>query len=478
VIISPDKIDQWAASADLIVVGYGIAGVCGAIEGCEGGLSVLTLERGCGAIGSSAMASGHFYLGGGTAVQHACGFEDSARATADYWIAASQAPDRGKIEAFAAGGVALFDWLEARGVPFDRSYFPSKAVIQEGRDCLIWTGNERVWPFRDKAAPAPRGHKVAWDGKEGAGGVAMRHLVAHADKVGVDARFDMRVDRLVMEDGRVVGVGARHFGERRYFRANHGVLLAGGGFGRNPEMMARHLARFDGVIILGGEYDDGGVIALGQAAGGAVENMDGMLVTSPIYPPEQLVKGILVNREGRRFVAEDSYHTRTSVSIVDQSDGIAYLIVDSAVFAYPDWYIQANQRLVDGFETIAGMEARLEMPDGALQATMADYDAHAADGEDPTFHKHPDWLKPLDEGPWAAFDFSFGRAGYNGFTLGGLSISADAEVLGKDGQPLPGLYAAGACASMLAQDAYNYASGISLACGAFFGRQAARHARG
>ena len=477
-ILDAAEIAGWAGTADLIGVGYGIAGVCGAIEAREAGASVLVLERGSGPIGSSAMASGHFYLGGGTAVQTACGFGDSARATADYWTAVSRTPDRAKIEAFAAGGVALFDWLEARGVPFDRSYFPTKAVIQEGRDCLIWTGNERVWPFRDTAAPAPRGHKVSWDDKEGASGLAMRRLVEHAETIGVDARFDMAVDTLLTEGGRVVGVGARHFGERLYFKAGKGVLLAGGGFGRNPGMMARHLARFEGVTILGGEYDDGGVIALGQEAGGAVEHMDGMLVTSPIYPPEQLVKGILVNRDGKRFVAEDSYHTRTSVSITDQPEGIAYLIVDSAVFAYPDWHVQANQRLVDGFETIAEMEARLEIPEGALQATMADYDAHAVKGEDPLFHKHPEWLKSLDEGPWAAFDFSFGRAGFNGFTLGGLRISANAEVLNAAGEPIPGLYAAGACSSMLAQDAYNYASGISLACGAFFARQAARHAGG
>jgi 3-oxo-5alpha-steroid 4-dehydrogenase len=472
-----DAIEIWTAEVDFIVVGYGIAGVCGAIEARAGGLSVLVLERSSGCSGSSAMASGHFYLGGGTAVQTACGFADSAQALTDYLAAVTDAPERDKIEAFAAGSVELFDWLEACGVPFDRSYFPTKAVIQEGRECLIWTGNERVWPFCDQAQPAPRGHKVAWDGKDGAGGLAMRRLVAHAGQIGVDARYDVQVDSLVMQDGQVIGVGANHFGERLYFRAKHGVLLAGGGFGRNPAMMARHLARFAGVTILGGEHDDGGVIQLGEAAGGTTAHMNGMLVTSPIYPPEQLVQGILVNCAGRRFVTEDSYHTRTSLAIIEQPEGIAYLIVDSATFAYPDWYQQANQSLIDGFETIAEMEARLAISDGAMQATMAEYNRQAAAGEDPAFGKHPDWLKPLDEGPWAAFDFSFGRAGFNGFTLGGLRISVHAEVLDGRDKPIPGLYAAGACASMLAHDANNYASGISLAGGAFFGRQAAHHAR-
>lgn len=474
--VDAGKVATWSAEADLVVVGYGIAGVCAAIEARKAGARVIVLERTSGCTGSTSVASGQFYLGGGTAVQSACGFSDSAEAVSDYLTAVSRRPDKAKIDAFAQANVELFDWLEACGVPFDRSYFPSKAVVQPGRDCLIWTGNERVWPFREQAHPAPRGHKVAFDGQEGAGGLALRKLADHADRTGVEVLYDRIADSLVMDGSAVVGVRVRHFGEEQYVRARKGVMLAGGGFGRNEGMMRRYLSRFEGVNIVGGQYEDGAAIRLGMAAGGTVENMDGILVTSPIYPPEQLVKGILVNRNGQRFVAEDSYHTRTSISIIEQLDGIAYLILDSDVFAYPEWDEIANQQLVDGFETIEEMETRLNLPAGALQSTLAEYNRHAAQGEDPEFGKHPGWLKPLDQGPWAAFDISFGRAIFNAFTLGGLRISADAQVLDEQGTPVPGLYAAGACAAMLAQDAWNYASGISLACGAFFGRQAGRHA--
>ncbi len=477
-LLSIGDVPEWAGVSDFLVVGYGIAGVCGAIAAREAGAGVLALERTSGCTGSTAVASGHFYLGGGTKVQTACGFSDSAEALADYLAATTKRPDKAKIDAFAKGSVDLFDWLEERGVPFERSYFPSKAVVQPGRECLIWTGNEKVWPFRDMARPAPRGHKIAYDGQEGAGGLALQRLADHAARIGVDLRHDVVVDGLVIDGTAVVGVRAHHFGEVLFFRGRNGVLLAGGGFGRNADMMVRYLSRFDGVNIVGGQYEDGAAIQLGMAAGGAVENMDGILVTSPIYPPEQLVKGILVNQHGKRFVAEDSYHTRTSIAIMDQPDGVAYLIVDSEIFAYPEWHEHANQRLVDGFGTIAEMEAGLQIPDGALQATLAQYNRSAAMASDPQLEKHADWLKPLDEGPWAAFDLSFGRAIYNAFTLGGLRISAHGEVLDVAGHVIPGLYAAGACAAMLAQDAWNYASGISLASGAFFGLQAGRHAAG
>jgi predicted oxidoreductase len=107
---------------------------------------------------------------------------------------------------------------------------------------------------------------------------------------------------------------------------------------------------------------------------------------------------------------------------------------------------------------------------------MSEYNHHAAERRDPEFHKDPEWVKPLTAGPWAAFDFSYGRAKFYGFTLGGLRISADGEVLDGRGEPVAGLYAAGACASMLAHDSHNYASGISLSAGSFFGRRAGRHA--
>src|SRR3984957_11958928 len=259
-IIPSGDVDSWSKSADVIVVGYGIAGVCAAIAAREAGAAALVLERSGGCNGSTAVAAGHFYLGGGTAVQTACGVRGGAPALSAYLTAGSSAPDGEKIAAFAQGSAAHFDWLEARGVPFDRSYYPFKAVIQPGRDCLIWTGNERVWPFRDQARPAPRGHKVAFEGLEGGGALALNNLAAHAKAIGVEAVFDTKVDALISEGDRIVGVRARQFGEWRYIRALRGVVLAAGGFSQNAEMMERYLPRFRETNIMSGAYDDGSAI--------------------------------------------------------------------------------------------------------------------------------------------------------------------------------------------------------------------------
>jgi predicted oxidoreductase len=71
---------------------------------------------------------------------------------------------------------------------------------------------------------------------------------------------------------------------------------------------------------------------------------------------------------------------------------------------------------------------------------------------------------------------SLGRAMYSGFTLGGLAVTIDGQVQREDGSVVPGLYAAGACALNVTQDAKGYASGTQLGEGSFFGRRAGAHA--
>ena len=201
--------------------------------------------------------------------------------------------------------------------------------------------------------------------------------------------------------------------------------------------------------------------------------MDQAFITAPFYPPAQLVTGIVVNKEGKRFVAEDSYHSRTSGFVMDQPDQAAYLIVDSAHIEHPDFPLCP---FIDGWETVEEMEQALGIPTGELAETLASYNENAARKEDPDFHKHPDWLEPQDTGPWGAYDLTLGKAMYAGFTMGGMRVALDGEVQREDGSVIEGLYAAGACAVNIAQDGKGYASGTQLAEGSYFGRRAGRHA--
>lgn len=468
-----DDVPHWDDEADVVVVGLGMAGACAAIEAAASA-DVLVLERAGAGGGTSAMAAGQIYLGGDTPTQVATGHQDTVSAMYDYLTAVTPDPELDKIRLYCEGSVDHFNWLDAQGVRIERTFYAGKAVFQPGTEGLMWTGNEKVWPYRDQAVPAPRGHKVAAPAETG-GRTAMTALIAQVEELGTRVRYDTGATALVLDDrGDVAGVRTSSFGSTGYVRARRGVLLTAGGYVMNPAMLTAYTPRLSGNFLpLGTPHDDGLGIRLGVSAGGATRHMDGAFLSAPFYPPASLLKSIIVNREGKRFVAEDSYHGRTAAFVFDQPDQVAYLIVDEANFGRPEIPLAP---FIDGWDTAAEMAAALGIPEDALTSTLAEYDAHAADGKDPAFGKHADWLTPLGEGPFAAFDLTPGNATYVCFTLGGLATSADGEVLGADGAPIGGLYAAGACASNIAQDSVGYSSGTCLGEASFFGRRAGRHA--
>ena len=466
----------WNDEADILIIGYGIAGACAALEARRAGASVLVIERASGGGGASAVSCGIFYLGGGTPVQTACGYQDTPENMYRYLAASIQPSNPDALRAFCEGSVDHFNWLEAQGVPFERTAYPGKAMFLMSTECLMSTGNESVWPFRDIATPVMRGHAVAAEG-DSAGGAAMTALFAACESAGVRVLYDGRVTELITGDaGSVAGVHLRQAGNTLHVRANGAVIIAAGGFSFNRSMVKTHIPLLSETAEpFGVPYNDGSGIALGQSVGGTVEAMHGVVGTASFYPPADLIKGVLVNSHGERFVAEDSYHGRTASHIMTQPDQVAYLIVDSDIFAYPELKFP-HHTLVDGWDTVPEMEAGLGLPTGSLQRTLAEYNADATLGSDTQFHKHGDWLKPLDSPPFAAFDVSFSRSTYLYLTLGGLCTNRHGEVLGSSGLPLGGLYAVGGSAAHLPQSGMSYASGLSLATGSFFGRQAGQHA--
>ncbi|TNM50181.1 FAD-binding protein [Nocardioides albidus] len=471
--LSPSVLGEGPETYDVVVVGFGIAGGCAALEAARAGARVLLLERAAVHGGTSSMSGGHFYLGGGTPVQRATGHDDSVEAMVGYLMASTKDPDAEKIRAYCGGSVAHFDWLEDLGFEFERSYYPGKAVIQPGTEGLMFTGNEKVWPFRDQVAPAPRGHKVPVPGDTEGTRIVMDLLRAQVEKAGVEVRYETGATNLIVDGdpttGRVVGLAWRSFDETGVVAAR-GVVIAAGGFVMNADMVARHTPALGSKLFaLGSTYDDGLGIRLGESVGAALEHMDEPFITAPFYPPSSRCKGIIVNKHGQRFVAEDSYHARTSYHVLKQPDAVAYLIVDSEHLGEDHMPLVP---LKDGFETLEEMERGLGMAAGALVATVTRYNEHAARGEDPDLHKHPDWLAPQTAGPWAVLDLSLGVAVYAGFTIGGMATTVDGQVRRTDGSVVPGLYAAGACASNIAQDGAGYCSGTQLGEGSFFGRRA------
>jgi 3-oxo-5alpha-steroid 4-dehydrogenase len=463
-----------------VVVGYGVAGASAAAEAAAHGAEVLVLEHTGGWGGAAALAAGFVYLGGGTAVQRACGFADTPENMHAYLSAAMGAgADPVKLALYAERSVEHFDWLVDCGVPFRAAFFDRPGWEPAGDEGLMYSGGENAHPYAELVAPAPRGHLPQMAGKRtgarGGGWMLMSPLVATAGARGVGVHYDTRFEALVVEpDGRVCGVVARHYGADVAVRARRSVVLATGSFAYDEAMVARHVPLLAGRPGAAVEQHDGQGLRAAQAVGADVAHLHAC-EASVFADPGLMVRGIVVDGRGRRVINEDTYPGRIGHALLTHHDSQGFLVADEEALeaaraaggplaalipAQPNWVCDD----VDELERESGI------PPGALAATLALYNRHAEHGADPVHHKAARWVRPL-RAPWGLFDLR----GYTaGFPLGGLRTDVDGAVLDVDSEPVPGLRAAGRVAAGLS--AGGYASGISLGEGSFFGRRAGRAA--
>ncbi|HSB96307.1 MAG TPA: FAD-binding protein, partial [Spongiibacteraceae bacterium] len=289
-----------------------------------------------------------------------------------------------------------------------------------------------------------------------------------------------RVLALIVDDNQAVhGVLVRRDNTLHCVRARRGVILCAGGFIMNTDMLAQHapqLLRATAPLGTGG--DDGAAIRMGMNVGAATLNMHEGLVTLPFYPPASLLKGILIDEHGHRFINEDCYHGRTGHYIFQQPATRIFLLADNAIFARPKFSAMMSIEIAAVAESWGELEQELKLPDGALLETITNYNEHAARGGDPQFHKAPEWLQPLLEPPFVALDCSSDACRYSAFTLGGLATLPSGEVLNEQQQIIAGLFAAGRTTCGLPRWGGGYSSGLSLGDATFFGRMAGLRAAG
>ncbi len=477
--IEPIRADEvrWTDETDVVVVGLGCAGACATIAAAESGLDVVALERTGAGGGTSAMSGGLIYLGGGTATQRAAGVSDDVDSMRTFLAAVLGLPeDDPRLVAYCEGSVEHHDWLVDHGLEIVPEVWPEPGLEPPGEQGLVYSGGEDTLPFAAIARPAPRAHIAKVPGAGGAR--LMEVLLAAVDRIAtsprpgegaVVVRTEARADRLVVDEaGRVVGLTARIDGEPVALRARRGVVLAAGGFAFHDALVEQHVPQVNRVSYkLGTDADDGWALRVGQGVGGAVDNMSQAEVALPITPPRRLVRGVVVDGRGRRFINEDAYYGHVGHRALFEHDGQAFLIVDEPRHVPVNF---AGFRAAWVCETYEELEAELGLPQGSLVATMAAYSDAAADGHDPEFHKGPEFVVPLTEGPFGAYDLRVEHAIYAAFPLGGLAIDVDGRVLDGDGDPVPGLFAAGRSAASMAREWY--CSGISLGEGTFTGRRA------
>ena len=132
----------WDDQADIVIVGFGGAGVSAGIQARELGGDVIAIDR-FGGGGATAFSGGVVYAGG-TAVQRDAGVADSAANMFAYLSQEESAVSPATLRRFCDGSAADLDWLAANGVQFDGTVFKEKTAYPPDGKFLYYSGNEKV----------------------------------------------------------------------------------------------------------------------------------------------------------------------------------------------------------------------------------------------------------------------------------------------------------------------------------------------
>lgn len=525
------KDHSWDAVADVVVVGFGGAGACAAIEAADAGADVLAVDRFAGG-GATAMSGGVVYAGGGTDEQRAAGVADDPDEMFRYLrLETGGAVHDDTLRRFCQGSAATIGWLKGLGVGFDGHAAPYPTSYPTKEHYLYESGNEQAGPAREVAVPALRGHRVRGKGTSGA--ALFGALQDAARRRGVRVQPGCRATRLVTDEhDRVVGLECttvhkapgrvrrehralaerlarpgswhrpvdrkvsdrldqieRRFGRTWRIRATRGVVLAAGGFQSDPDLVERHAPRYAFGLPLGTLGDDGSGLMLGEEVGAATRHLDRFSAWRFYTPPAALARGVLLGPSGERVCNEALSGATVAEHVLHEHGGRAYLLLDAAttaeargqVASQTRWFqrVQAQSMLGSGSvtgATVREVAAKAGIDVAVAQATVAAYNVLAGTGGADPLGKPPHLVRALEQAPFLLADVSVRSSRQFPcpvMSLGGLVVDeVTGQVLREDGSPVRGLYAAGRTAVGICST--SYVGGLSLADCVFSGRRAGR----
>ena len=549
---------EWDYVTDLVVVGSG-GGLAAPLVADAENLESLVIEKSDLLGGSTAMSGGVIWLPNNPLMQDE-GVPDSFEEGMEYFAAVvgdvGPASSIARRAAYITEGSKMVRFLQGLGVKFVRcegysDYYADVRGIPAGKargrsiEPTPFDSHE-LGPWRQKM-------RIAFTG-----GIAI--LTGEASKVGlvkrspkaamVAARVAIRtttgrlkrqslitngaaligqtlnvlirraipiwtetsLEDLIVEDGRVVGVLVSKNGKQMRVRARTGVVLAAGGFARNPVMRKE----FGGDQPNSSEWtsanpgDTGEVIQIAMSHGAATDLMDeAWWIPSSILPdgtPAMCISerskpgSIMVDTAGRRFFNEAVSYMEAGQEMYKHERTVGgavptWLIMDARArnrytFAFrppgvtpKEWLTSGYMKKADTLEELADLCSI----DGAeLVKTVERFNGFAATGVDPDFHRgegaHEKYqgditnkpnacLGPLDKAPYYAVAMYPGDVG----TSGGLLCDEYARVLDEHGDPIPGLYAAGNCTASVMGRHY-LGAGSSIGASFVFAYVAAKHA--
>jgi tricarballylate dehydrogenase len=483
---------------DVIVVGAGNAGLAAAVAAREAGARVLVLEK-----APREERGGNTAFTGGLFRFPFESIEDFRALLPEYTQAELDAVDVGRYSQrdFANDLQRVTEGLADPALV--------KVLVSNAYPTMAWLRQQGVrWIMSMGRQAFKVGEKYRFYGNlilesHGGGHGLSDSQFKIAEQAGVEVWYESGARRLLTnEAGAVTGLEIRTREGLRSLSAG-AVVLAAGGFEANAEMRARYLGPdWELAKVRGTRFNTGEAIRMALDVGAqpyghwscchAVQwdlraPPTGYLPVGDLYQKHSYHLGIIVNRDGKRFVDEGAdYRNYTYAKygreVLKQPGRMAFQVFDAKLLPMlrDEYQIkQVTKARADSIEELArqltidpaGLRATVDAYNGSIKEDVP-FDPSRLDGRGTVGITPPksNWAQRLDQPPFEGYAVTCGIT----FTFGGLRIDPTCRVLDTADNPIPGLYAAGELVGGLFY--YNYPGGAGLMAGAVFGRIAGTEA--
>jgi succinate dehydrogenase/fumarate reductase flavoprotein subunit len=500
---------RWNRTADIVIVGAGVAGLSAACEAAEQGASVIAIDMNYDIGGHGIMSGGQLHLGGGNEHQKIANVKDSPDSVFKDWTRhdhhAARYSDRDLVRVFADWNVDTYNWLLKQGVKYETGMQQSSAstVPRQFRTVEWHIPSEVIAPRRNR---------------NGSG--LVRPMAASARAKGVDIVLNTKLTRIIREQplaGRVLGIAAQGPNGPINIQARRGVIICTGGHSSNvalrrtfdPRLTEEYQVACSTYSLQSG---DGEIAAMDIGASlWATANQTaeaGTAITktrhigcqwgyaslvyepdSPLFPKaramgltvEDFQNVIMVKENGLRFVDETKGNYDFFAACMAWSGdpnklnggGPIWAIFDQASVEREQWvtkppYVDLTGWFFEGDTLkelagrVAGPYQKRKMDPEVLESTVAKFNAGIDAGKDEFGRKALNFK--IDKPPF----FAAWTTPILHDTLSGLHTNTNGQVMDRKAQVIAGLYCAGESMGGFQQH--------GLARCIIFGRVAARHA--